>query len=105
MESIVKTEQTQTTPTQKNPVLSPIVFERGSDDTVYVLRRDKPTYGSVISVFNTRGERMKLVVFSHDDDGDGVKRTRYGLRSQIKLGGRWNIANAIVWVALVEEAA
>jgi hypothetical protein len=104
MESIVKTEQTQTT-NQKAPAISPIVFERGSDNTVYVLRRDKPAYGSVISVFNTRGERMKLVVFSHDDDGDGVKRTRYGLRSQIKLGGRWNIANAIVWVAMVEEAA
>ncbi|MDR0493302.1 MAG: hypothetical protein LBH74_06675 [Nitrososphaerota archaeon] len=102
MESIGKTEQTAH---QKTPALSPIIFERGSDNTVYVLRRDKPAYGSVISVFNPRGERMKLVVFSHDDDGDGVKRTRYGLRSQIKLGGRWNIANAIVWVALVEEAA
>jgi hypothetical protein len=104
MESIVKTEQTQTI-NQKAPVLSPIVFERGNDDTVYVLRRDKPAYGSVISVFNPRGERMKLIVFSHDDDGDGIRRTSYGLRSQIKLGGRWNIANAVVWVALVEEAA
>ncbi|MDR0493446.1 MAG: hypothetical protein LBH74_07410 [Nitrososphaerota archaeon] len=102
MQEIVKTEQTIN---QKTPALSPIVFERGSDDTVYVLRRDKPAYGSVISVFKSRGERMKLVVFSHDDDGDGVKRTRYGLRSQIKLGGRWNIANAVVWVALVEEAS
>ncbi|MDR0470755.1 MAG: hypothetical protein LBH79_03370 [Nitrososphaerota archaeon] len=102
MESNVKIEQTHT---QKAPVLSPVIFERGSDNIVYVLRRDKPAYGSVISVFNPRGERMKLVVFSHDDDGDGKKRTRYGLRSQIKLGGRWNIANAIVWVALVEETA
>ncbi|MCL2359202.1 hypothetical protein [Candidatus Bathycorpusculum sp.] len=102
MNSIVKTEQSIN---QKAHALSPIVFKRGNDDTVYVLRRDKPAYGSVISVFNTRGERMKLIVFSHDDDGDGIKRTRYGLRSQIKLGGRWNIANAVVWVALVEEAA
>ncbi|MCL2359893.1 hypothetical protein [Candidatus Bathycorpusculum sp.] len=97
--------QTQTTPTQKAPALSPIIFERDSDNIVYVLRRDKPPYGSVISVFNPQSERMKLIVFNHDDDGDGKKRTRYGLRSQIKLGGRWNIANAIVWVALVEEAA
>jgi hypothetical protein len=93
------------TQNQKAPDLSPIIFERGEDNIVYVRYRNGPVFGNVVSVFRCGAERMKLIKFDHGDDGDGVKRTRYGLRSQLKTGNHWGLAGAIVWVALVEEAA